>query len=135
MQSKLKPEKQSNQKPSPKPSKTSVGRQAEKLVASHLKSQGYKVIAYNFFTRFSEIDIIAQQGDCLVFVEVKARSSPRQGLPQEAVTPRKLQKLIKAAQWYLAQHQWMEKPSRIDVAAVDLSTSPPKINHLKNVTA
>ena len=77
----------------------------------------------NFRCSYGEIDIVAEEGDDLVFVEVKTRRGSAYGLPEEAVTARKQQKLIQVATAYLDLHGCMERAWRIDVIAVQLSTS------------
>ena len=67
----------------------SLGREGERLAAEYLEKKGYKVVASRFRLFHGEIDLIAWDGDTLVFVEVKARTSDDFGLPEESVTPAK----------------------------------------------
>lgn len=85
-----------------------------------LKRRGYKIKERNFRTKFAEIDIVALDGDTLVFVEVKTRWSKKYGKPQEAVTPWKLRKIQKAAQFYSLTHPTYPKKLRIDVVAIEV---------------
>jgi len=94
-----------------------LGEMAEKRAVEFLRKQGYQIIAQNYRWRGGEIDIIARDGDFLVFVEVKARSSMNYGLPEEAITEQKKQKLIATAQRYIAQHK-PELDMRFDVVAI-----------------
>lgn len=96
---------------------TERGRRAEERAAEFLRSLGYEIIARNYRWQGGEIDLIARDGDCLVFVEVKARSSRAYGLPEEAITSRKRERLIRTAQHYLRRHP-IELPVRFDVVAL-----------------
>jgi len=83
--------------------------------------QGYRIVARNFRCRHGEIDLIAEEAHDLVFVEVKTRRGVAYGLPEEAITPRKQQKLVQVAMYYLALYDCSERSWRIDVVAVQLS--------------
>ena len=96
---------------------TERGRRAEERAAEFLRSQGYQIIARNYRWQGGEVDLIARDGDWLVFVEVKARSSRTYGLPEEAITPRKRERLIRTAQHYLRRHP-TDRPVRFDVVAL-----------------
>lgn len=81
--------------------------------------QGYKIVARNFSGRRGEIDIIARDGEYLVFVEVKYRRDERQGSPAEAVDYRKQQHIRRAAEYYLYKNRVSEAmPCRFDVVAI-----------------
>lgn len=99
--------------------KVAVGRRAEESAADYLRRSGYRILERNVRARFGEIDLVARQGQVLCFVEVKARSSTRFGWPEEAVTFRKRQKLIRLAQWYLRRHRaWQGLPVRFDILSI-----------------
>ena len=121
----------------PRPGKAKdFGRQAEKLAALYLRLKGYKILHRNWRTRFGEIDLIAQKGRTLVFVEVKARRSQSRGLPEEALTAQKRQRLLQLASFYLAKHPLKEEQSvRLDVIAIDFSGKSPQIRHYQGVIA
>jgi putative endonuclease len=93
------------------------------LAAEELARQGYSVIERNFRCRHGEIDLIAEEGGDLVFIEVKTRRGNAYGLPEEAVTLRKQQKIVQVATYYLDLHACSERAWRIDVVAVQLSAS------------
>ncbi len=93
------------------------GRRAERRAARFLRSLGYTILAANQYVRGGELDLIAREGDCLVFVEVKARWSGRFGPPEAALTPSKRRRLRRAAETYLARHPWCG-PVRFDVIAL-----------------
>lgn len=98
-----------------------LGKQGEEFAARYLEAHGYRVRERNFSCRLGEIDLVAEDGGVLVFVEVKARQGYRYGLPQEAVTPAKQARLRKLAQYYLLTHGGSERPCRFDVLALSFS--------------
>ncbi len=110
----------------------SFGKAGEAAAAEYLKNLGYKVLARNFRTRWGEIDIVARDGDCLVFAEVKTRSGGRFGAPEEAVTRLKQEHLVKAAQIYLSQVRQERALWRIDVLALLKQNDGFAVRHLKN---
>jgi len=85
---------------------TDTGRNAEAAVADYLKEQGYKVLEHNWRTRWCEIDVVAQKGDAVFFVEVKYRRTARQGDGLEYVTGKKLQQMSFAAELWVSNHGW-----------------------------
>ena len=82
-----------------------LGAAGEAEAARYLEKQGYRIVTQNFRGRFGEIDIIAKDRDVLVFVEVKTRSQGSLGTPEEAVTPRKIARITKAAAEYMAANE------------------------------
>lgn len=99
--------------------KRTIGSKQEQIAASFLKEKGYNIITMNYYSRFGEIDIIAKEGEYLVFVEVKYRSSLDKGYPQEAVHIRKQKSIIRAAKFYMLKHGISEDtPCRFDVVVI-----------------
>jgi putative endonuclease len=96
-----------------------LGMWGEDLVARELARQGLKILARNHRTREGEIDLIAQEGPCLVIVEVKTRRGLRFGAPEEALTRGKKARLIALAEAYVAEVGW-QGPWRIDVVGVQV---------------
>lgn len=94
------------------------GRSGEEKAAKHLKKLGYRIIEKNFKTKFGEIDIIAEDGEYLVFVEVKTRTSSRFANPEDYVDERKQRKILKSAQIYLLKYSLNERKCRFDVVSV-----------------
>jgi len=94
-----------------------LGNRGERHAAQYLRKQGLRILARGYRTPLGEIDLIARDGDVLVFVEVKSR---RQGQPAEAVTLEKQRRLTLAALQFLAAHRLLEKdqPARFDVVAI-----------------
>jgi len=97
-----------------------LGQLGEQLAAAALAARGYTIVARNWRCPAGEIDIVAQDGDCLVMVEVRTRRGETYGTPEESVTPAKQAKLIELGQTYVQEHGW-DGPWRIDVVAVQLS--------------
>ena len=99
--------------------KRAVGTTYEKLAGNYLTGEGYEILEYNFRCRMGEIDIVAKDGEYLVFVEVKYRSSGRTGSPLEAVDTRKQRIISKVASYYCLTHGCGEgQPCRFDVVAI-----------------
>ncbi len=100
--------------------KNGLGKRAEDYASELLISKGYKIIDRNFRSRFGEIDIVAMEGDTLVFAEVKARGNTRFGLPEEAVTPQKLRKIARTGEYFSLTHPTLPKKLRIEVVALNI---------------
>lgn len=96
------------------------GHLAEDFAASFLSSKGYKIIERNFRSRFGEIDIIAIKDNKLIFIEVKARWSDRFGKPVEAVTPQKIWKIRKTAEYFSLLNPKLPESLRIEVVAIEI---------------
>lgn len=108
-----------------------LGRSGEQEAARHLTESGYTIVATNYTTRFAEIDIIAATQDCLVFVEVKARTSLKKGLPKEAVHAAKQHKIMQAAQQFLkTQPPFAWRHIRFDVMEIFFEPARTRINHI-----
>ncbi|MGQ9525096.1 MAG: YraN family protein [Armatimonadota bacterium] len=113
--------------------RSKLGNTGERLALSCLASAGYTVLQTNFRCRFGEIDIVARDGDCIVFVEVRTRRGATVTCPAESIGPRKQERLVRAAAVYLSQHNLWEKPCRFDVVEVVLTTAlPPHTSLLKD---
>lgn len=131
-------------------SKQRFGRWGEGLAASYLASRGYTILDQNVRTPYGEIDLVACQkvplrsgpaadGEdserVVVFVEVKTRSSTAYGLPEEAVTARKQERLLASAEAYLMEHPELGPDWRVDVIAIQTfrGRRSPEIVHFQNV--
>ena len=113
-------------------SNITTGRHGEKLAQDYLINQGYKILETNkHFSRFCEIDIIAQDRDTLVFCEVKTRKNNLCGSPLEAITKAKYSNIRKGAFLYLQENPICKK-IRVDVISIVLEPKI-EIKHLKNV--
>jgi|SRR5689334_12516930 putative endonuclease len=100
-----------------------LGRVGEDLAARELASRGYAILARRYRTRYGEIDIVAADGDTLVFVEVRARATEEFGSAAESVTDAKKRKVTAMAVDYLARHHVTDRPCRFDVVAIDSALS------------
>lgn len=98
----------------------SLGQWGENLAAIHLESQGLAIIERNWRCRGGEIDLVARDGETIVFVEVKTRRGRDFGAPEEALTARKAQKLLNLGGIYMAEHDMDDTNWRIDLVAVEL---------------
>lgn len=113
--------------------KKEKGAWGEAIAAKFLKKLGYKIIDKNIHFQCGEIDLVAKDGDEVVFVEVKARSTNSHGSPLESITPQKLQKLHRSVQLYMEKHNLREEEIRIDVIGILGDTDSYEINHLKSI--
>jgi putative endonuclease len=112
--------------------KKNIGRTGEKLAARYLAEQGYILLEQNFHKRYGEIDIIARDGEYLVFIEVKTRSGSRYGSPFDAVDLRKQQQISKVALAFMTEQDSLDVAVRFDVVAVYLTKPAPRIELMKN---
>lgn len=108
------------------------GRKSEALAARHLKKNGYQILEQNYRTPAGEIDIIAQEGQTLVFVEVKARRTAGYGSPKQSVTPQKQKKISMAALQYLKTRKNGPVRARFDVVAITAIGRSEQIEIVKN---
>lgn len=101
-------------------SKQESGKLGEQLACSELKKKGYRIIETNYHCRQGEIDIVARQKDCLVFIEVRTKTGNAYGSPEESVTAQKQRRLTATAMDYLGKHPDAPDDWRIDFVAVEL---------------
>jgi len=110
-----------------------AGQRGERLAANYLQEQGLKPLRHNVLYRQGEIDLIMQDGEQLVFVEVRYRQDDAYGGPLASVTISKQRKLIKAAQRYLQQVYGDRPPScRFDVVGICERQGLPHIEWIRN---
>ena len=98
-----------------------LGDAGEEIARRELVRRGYVVRERNWRCPEGELDLVAEQGELLVFVEVRTRRGDRFGTPEESITPAKRAHLIAAAQAYLQAHSLQDRDWRIDVVAVAMS--------------
>ena len=96
-----------------------LGKSGEDRAVRELERRGYAILARRYRTRHGEIDIVADDGGTIVFVEVKARATADCGSAAEAVTSHKQRRLTAMAVDYLARNHVTETPCRFDVVAID----------------
>jgi putative endonuclease len=94
------------------------GRRGETLAARELERRGYTIVERNWRCEAGEIDLVAREGEVWAFVEVKLRGGKGYGLPEEAITRRKRDRLLNAALMYLAERDLIDPIWRIDVVAI-----------------
>jgi len=111
----------------------SQGAVYEDLACSYLKRKGYQILDRNVYLLKKEVDIVALDGETVVFVEVKGRRSERFGGPSESVGGKKQEHLISIAGAYLERMNLWDRPSRFDVISVRLSDDQdPRLEHIEN---
>ena len=109
-----------------------IGKKGEKLACEYLIKKGYKILETNkHFSKFCEIDIIAEDKNTLVFCEVKTRKTDICGSPFEAITKSKYQNIKKGVFFYLQENPKYKK-FRIDAVSIILEPKL-EIKHLKNI--
>lgn len=109
-----------------------TGEKGEELAAAYLAGAGYRIVERNYRCLFGEIDIIAWEGETLVFAEVKSRRSESYGVPQLAVGREKQKKISRIALHYLSEKRLCYAPARFDVLAVMLLPQGPSIELIRN---
>ena len=108
------------------------GHRGEWLAAAALMLKGYRILARRYRTRLGEIDIIARDGRCLVFVEVKARQHHHCGRPDEQITTRKQRKIVAIARIFLARTHVDADACRFDVVSVSMENGQPRVEIIRN---
>lgn len=111
---------------------TSYGACSEEQAADILRERGYTVIGRNFRSRHGEVDIIAYEGDTLVFIEVKARRGKKFGDARWAVDQRKQKAIARAALLFLSRKKISKTPCRFDVVLIEEGSTGRKIEVIKN---
>jgi putative endonuclease len=109
-----------------------TGKKGEELAAAYLAQTGYRIVERNYRCVFGEIDIVAWEGEILVFVEVKSRRTEAFGAPQVAVGPAKQDKISRIALNYLSEKHLRRHPARFDVVAVRLLPMGTKIELIRD---
>ena len=109
-----------------------LGKLGEELALKKIKRLGYKKIIRNYRCPLGEMDLIARDGDTLVFIEIKTRKDGPTGYAKEAVDARKRRQLSKVALAYMKSNDCCETRARFDVIAVSLKGGKPQIEVVKN---
>ena len=115
--------------------KQQTGKLGENLACRALKQKGYHIIERNYRCRHGEIDVIANKGGCLVFIEVRSKTDASFGTAAESVTAVKKQHLTATAMHYLASHNNLPADWRVDFVGINLDVSglqAPSIEILEN---
>ena len=108
------------------------GKEAEREAEKLLKRNGYKIVERNYHCRAGEIDIVAKEGDILIFCEVKARRGKSFGSALESITPSKIKKLRLAADDYMTKKKLHGTDCRFDVVTIDMGEGDPSMELIRN---
>ena len=116
------------------PARKETGAWGEAIAARHLEAKGYVVLARNWRYDHGELDLIAEHGGVIVFVEVRARHGEAYGAPEETIGPAKRAKLMATVQAWLSVNDRLDSPARLDVIAIDLDprNEVRRITHYEN---
>ena len=110
--------------------KIELGIRGENIAEEYLKDQGYEVLGRNERVGHSDIDILARDGETLVFVEVRTKSDGNRGMPEETLTAKKLKRMRKTAELYMAFKRYNGK-ARLDGVCIILETGN-RISHFEH---
>ncbi|MGB5872868.1 MAG: YraN family protein [Bacteroidota bacterium] len=108
------------------------GTDGEEIARQYLEREGYAILETNFRFLRGEIDIVAEDGEFLVFCEVKSRESGEYGAPEYAITAEKRAKIRKVAEGYLLVNSIREHPCRFDVVTILMDGNRGVLNHMRN---
>ena len=109
-----------------------LGKLGEELALKKVKRLGYRCIARNYRCALGEIDLIAKDGDCLVFIEIKTRRGRSLGSIKEVIDTRKKRQLSKVALAYMKSNNYCDVKSRFDVVAISLNQDKEQIEVIQN---
>lgn len=120
--------------------KQKTGKLGENIAVKYLKNKGFTIVCRNYRCKFGEIDIVAEKGSEIIFIEVKTRKKVLQnifGTPEEAVDKKKINKIIQSANIFLESFKYsLDIKWQIDIIAIELDWKIRKANlkHIKNAT-
>lgn len=109
-----------------------LGRLGEKLAKEYLINHGYRILTENYRTPLGELDLVVEKDQTTIFVEVRTKTSGKFGTPQESITLKKQDRLIRLALQFCAQHYLYSQSLRFDIIAVNLDEQQPSIEHIPN---
>ena len=109
-----------------------LGARGEEAAARLLESRGLRILHRNLRLGRLELDLVCEQGDTLVFVEVKARGAGSLGGPADGLTAQKCERLLRAARQYLSLHDEWSRPCRFDLVAVWQEGGALRAEHVEN---
>ncbi len=108
-----------------------LGKKGEALALEHLVNEGYSILEKNYRYLKAEVDIIAQKEQCLCVIEVKTRSTPDFGNPQDFVKPKQIQLLVTAVDHFITTNQ-LDLEVRFDIIAIIMNKQGTRLEHLKD---
>lgn len=109
-----------------------LGKKGEEIAVAHLIKSGYDILTTNYVYLKGEIDIIAQKGTTIVIVEVKTRSTPEFGNPQEFLKPAQIKRLVTTAHHYVEHHAGDDIEVRFDIIAIIKNKAGTTVEHLED---
>ncbi len=116
------------------PSRVDIGKKGEEIAFSFLRRKGYRVVDRNWRCKMGEIDIIAMDGETLVFVEVRSLKMHRNlRTPEESVTIAKKKRLLNAARVYLGKNGLWHRKVRFDIIGVMFEKQGHRISHEQDI--
>ena len=108
----------------------SLGKKGEDEAARFLASLGYRLLERNYRCRFGEVDLIAKDGQSIVFVEVKTRANENYGTPKHSVDDRKQRRISLASQDYMVKKGLTESAARFDVVSITEDKNGFSVEHV-----
>lgn len=108
-----------------------LGKKGEELAVEYLRLKEYEILELNYRYQKAEVDIIARRGNTLIAAEVKTRSTPEFGNPQDFVKPKQIQQLVKAMNFYV-ENQNLEVDVRFDIVAIIKNKMGTRIEHIQD---
>lgn len=117
--------------------RSKIGFLGEEIACAYLRKRHFQILHRNYKLRYGEIDIIAKNDKAYVFIEVKTRTNTLYGQPKDAITYKKLQELVKTAQYYQLKFLESNTPIRIDVISIlldPLTHQSLSLEHIPNIT-
>ena len=108
-----------------------LGKRGEEMAVAHLLSKGYEIVTRNFTYQKAEVDIIARKDNVLAVVEVKTRSTPDFGDPQDFVKKKQINQLVKAIDFFVNEHN-LDVEVRFDIIAIIKNKAGTRLEHLED---
>jgi len=109
-----------------------LGQRGEAAAEAYLVREGYRILARNYRCPLGELDLVAEEGGGIVFIEVKTRRGERAGSGAEALTPFKRLRLIRLARYYLAVHGLGSTPCRFDVVTLSVRSDRVRVEVVRH---
>jgi putative endonuclease len=110
--------------------KMKTGNKGEELATTFLAAKGYEIVTRNYRYKHAEIDLIVKKDDCLIFVEVKTRTSSSFGEPEAFVTDKKAAKVMEGAEQYMIETNW-HGSIRFDIVSVKIGNTT-RVEHFED---
>ena len=108
-----------------------LGKKGEEMAVAYLQDKGYEIVTRNFRYQKAEVDIIARKEGVLAVVEVKTRSSPDFGAPEDFVKRRQINSLVNAIDFFVNDHE-LDVDVRFDIIAIVKNESGTEVQHLED---